>query len=137
VRVKVPVRLALLWVMTALALAPMWLGPLLVSIETAVAEAQHVCACGMPKGTCGCPECEREQRMNEGARGPMLKGACDPDGSPVVWTDAPPVHGAPLLVTFAGPPGPLLATATPPPGVRSALSPPPPTPPPRLAATLA
>lgn len=70
-----------LWVVLIAALSPLWMGPALTPVLAAVAEAHHVCACGMAVGTCGCPECERaeHQRLSDKAPRPypVLKGECE------------------------------------------------------------
>lgn len=63
-------------------LAPMMLGPSFGTFVRALGgEADHKCACGMPEGTCGCPECARieHQRLRERApaRYPVLRSQCD------------------------------------------------------------
>ncbi len=122
------------FVALAVALSPLWLGPMLVPIERAFAEAHHVCACGMAVGTCGCPECEaleRQQRTDDSSPVPLLKGECDRGTTLLGAPHLPP----PLL---PAPPGVLLsagvAVLDPPacPALASLASPPPPTPPPRL-----
>jgi hypothetical protein len=44
-------------------LLPMILGPGLGPVTRALGGAsEHLCACGMARGTCGCPECEALER---------------------------------------------------------------------------
>jgi hypothetical protein len=98
-------------------LAPLWLGPMLLPIERAYAEAHHACACGMAMGTCGCPECERiEHDRREGASSPvpLLKGECE-KGAKLAGTSTmppalmPPPVGVPAadaVAELAAPPAP-------------------------------
>jgi hypothetical protein len=76
-------------------LAPMVLGPALVPLTQALGGADsHLCACGMARGTCGCPECEKieHERLREHAPHsyPVLRAHCGEDdaatGSPALPT---------------------------------------------------
>jgi hypothetical protein len=116
-------------------LAPLWLGPALSPIMAAATEAQHVCACGMTPGTCGCPECERveRERLSEKSAPPFptLKGECD-TGSPVLSAVAIPPSILPASLSLTPPTFVALAPATPRVPLASLASPRPPTPPPRV-----
>jgi hypothetical protein len=68
--------------------APMLLGPALAPVLRVLrVEAVHLCACGMPAGKCGCPECERIERQQQGypspCREPVLTASCQNDGAAV------------------------------------------------------
>jgi hypothetical protein len=84
---------------------PVALGPARTTIERALGgEASHACACGMKRGTCGCPECERiEQEAKRTAMHVAVRNACEgddglarPPAAPIV---TPP--NAPLVVARA------------------------------------
>jgi hypothetical protein len=69
-------------VLALVLLAPMMLGPSFGTFVRALGgEADHKCACGMPEGTCGCPECARieHQRLRERAPAPypVLRSQCE------------------------------------------------------------
>jgi hypothetical protein len=133
---QAPLKLVCLrWLFGALmaALSPMWLGPMLLPIERAVAEAHHVCACGMAVGTCGCPECEKleqAQREERPSPAPVLKGECDKQTGLLAAAHLPP---AVLASTPAISPPVAVAELVPPPrrALVSMPQPAPPTPPPR------
>jgi hypothetical protein len=87
-------------------LAPMILGPALGPVTKALGgEPQHLCACGMVAGTCGCPECEKaeHQRHRENALHayPVLKGKCAGDDVPVTFAPLP--AATPALFAFVVP----------------------------------
>jgi hypothetical protein len=71
------VRFALAFVL----LAPLALGPALGPLTRALGGVdEHRCACGMVRGKCGCPECERleHERLRERAPRPypVLRAQC-------------------------------------------------------------
>ena len=84
---------------------PVALGPARMTIERALGgEASHTCACGMKRGTCGCPECERlEQVKKHVGKHVAVRSTCeDDDGivrAPAVPIVTPP--NAPLVVARA------------------------------------
>jgi hypothetical protein len=128
-----------LWVVLVAALSPLWLGPALTPVLVAVAEAHHVCACGMAVGTCGCPECDRVEHdrlsRTDGVSKvprpyPVLKGECD-QGQAVLSTVAVPPSVIPASFSLADViTGTMLET--PAPAVLASLEPQrPPLPPPR------
>ena len=114
-------------------LAPLWLGPMLVPIEQAIADSHHVCACGMAVGTCGCPECDdllRQAREGAPPVCPMLKGECG-RGTPLVGAASlPPVLPPGLALDLEVPRAVTLLEAAPVLPLFSRAPPPPPTPPP-------
>ncbi len=115
-------------------LAPLWLGPMLLPIEQAVAEANHVCACGMPVGTCGCLACEllEKQAREDGASPcPLLKGECGKGSLALGGFDAPPAI-LPAPVRLLAPPALARRSPAPPLDLVSLAPPAPPTRPPRL-----
>jgi len=114
-------------------LSPLWLGPMLMPIERAVAEAHHVCACGMAVGTCGCPECEELERARhhgDSPAYPVLKGECDEGSALLGAAPLPPaLLPAPVAVM---PKATVTILDTPPRSSLASRAPPgPPTPPPR------
>lgn len=130
--------LALLWL--AVGLSSLWLGPLLVPLERAVAESRHVCACGMAPGTCGCPECARVERERLSAHTSrpyaVLQGECDHNSVLLGGAQAfPALLPAAIGVRLPDPSG--LVAQRPIPALRSLGPPAPPTPPPRSSLTIA
>jgi hypothetical protein len=130
--------LALLWLVVGL--SSLGLGPLLAPLERAVAESQHVCACGMAPGTCGCPECERVERERLSTRArhpyPVLRGDCDHDST--LLGDAHPLPALlPAALAVRLPEPSELAPSHAPPALRSLGPPAPPKPPPRPSLTIA
>ena len=114
-------------------LAPLWLGPSLPSLSRALGALGHVCACGMPMGTCGCSVCaqlEHQRRAERASLRPILKSTCDDD-------DAPLPNQVQLACTPGGPMGirepavVALLSALPIPERPLFEGEPPPTPPPR------
>jgi hypothetical protein len=71
--------MALLWIVVM----PLALGPATTPLTRWLGgEADHRCSCGMKAGTCGCPECERLERIRAYDRehestNPLVKTACD------------------------------------------------------------
>lgn len=84
---------------------PVALGPARATIERALGgEPSHACACGMKRGTCGCPECERlEQEAKKISKHVAVRNACEDDGGLVRAPAAPIVTppNAPLVVARA------------------------------------
>jgi hypothetical protein len=70
----------LVWLAFAVML-PVALGPARTPIERALGgEPSHACACGMKRGTCGCPECERVEREKETvSKHIAVRNACEDD----------------------------------------------------------
>lgn len=129
-------RGAVLIAVLMLALAPSWLGPAMGALARSFGALEHVCACGMVQGKCGCPACARIERQLHDERSSLLatlKATCDDDDH-AVPSSAPP------LCLPSGAMGPLASGS----GVlQSDLVPgsltpcagvPPPTPPPRSLA---
>ena len=60
---------------------PVALGPARTTIERALGgEPAHTCACGMKRGTCGCPACERlEQEAKKASKHVAIRNACEDD----------------------------------------------------------
>jgi len=56
------------------------MGPVVVALGGHI---EHRCACGMVRGKCGCPECERLEKQRQEDREPqpyaVLKSNCDDD----------------------------------------------------------
>jgi hypothetical protein len=86
-------------------LLPMTLGPSLGPAMRALGGAcVHLCACGMVRGTCGCPECEaiERARIREHAPHPyaVLRARCggeeDAPGYAALPPSLPAASGAPL-----------------------------------------
>ena len=86
-------------------LLPAALGPARMTIERALGgEPSHTCACGMKRGTCGCPECERlEEAKKHVGKHVAIRSTCeDDDGfvrAPATPIVTPP--NAPLVVARA------------------------------------
>jgi hypothetical protein len=110
---------AILGIALALAvLAPLLLGPALVPLTRALGGAdEHLCACGMAPGTCGCPECEKLEHARLAERAPrpypVVKGQCGGDevapGYAALPAATPPSDG----VLLAPSPRALLALERP------------------------
>jgi hypothetical protein len=94
-------RLLAVLVVVLAALPAMALGPgVNVAAHLLGASMQHHCACGMTPGHCGCPECERLERV-ERARTelsadaespcPVLRSACDDGSVPSLFVLPPAV----------------------------------------------
>jgi hypothetical protein len=123
------------WVWLAfVVMLPVALGPARMTIERALGgEPSHACACGMKRGTCGCPECERlEQEAKRPSKHVAVRSTCeDDDGfvrAPAMPIVTPP--NAPPLVIVAS-----ASTSAEPPIVTtldSQLARQPSTPPPRV-----
>jgi hypothetical protein len=85
----------------------MWLGPAMTPLVAALGGApEHHCACGMKRGTCGCPECaalERARaRENRDARLPTVRTTCDDtDVSPSAAAIPPCVAASPVGLVAA------------------------------------
>jgi hypothetical protein len=126
-----------MFVLALVLLAPLTLGPAIGPVTRALGgQPVHRCACGMVRGTCGCPECERLERQRESDKTPtthsVLKSNCSDDDAPVVFTPLP--IAAPQSVALALPkPAVALATLTPARIVHSLDRNKPPTPPPETA----
>jgi len=129
--------LAALCLALAFVLLPLALGPAMSSFAIALGGApEHLCACGMKAGTCGCPECERRERLLRTDDAPPVPntravlGSCDDHGRGSLAASLPPAIVPPTLSVLASPCFGVLATAVviegapPEPGA-------PPTPPPR------
>jgi hypothetical protein len=92
---------ALVTLVIALALLlPMVLGPALVPLARAWGGVDsHVCACGMARGTCGCPECEKleHERLREHAPRPypVLRAYCGGDEVASGYSALPPATPLP------------------------------------------
>jgi hypothetical protein len=87
-RVRRWVRLACVIAVGIVLAAPLLLGPALAPMARALGgDPQHLCACGMEEGKCGCPECERmaqaahDDDMADAIPSPrpVLKSGCDDD----------------------------------------------------------
>ena len=84
-------------------LSPAWLGPTVGPIARALGAFEHVCACGMAPGTCGCPACARlERERHEHAPRPVLKSSCDRDEGALPAPPLPPCV-LPTLVALRDP----------------------------------
>jgi hypothetical protein len=84
---------------------PVALGPARMTIERALGgEPSHACACGMKRGTCGCPECERlEAQKQKIGKSVAVRSACEDDDGFVRAPAAPLVTppNAPLAIIAA------------------------------------
>jgi hypothetical protein len=84
---------------------PVALGPARTTIERALGgEPVHACACGMKRGTCGCPYCERtELEAKEVSKHVAVRNTCEDDEgfvrAPATPLVTPP--NAPLVVARA------------------------------------
>jgi hypothetical protein len=94
----------LLW-LAFVVMLPVALGPARTTIERALGgEQTHTCACGMKRGTCGCPECERtQQEAKKVSKRVTVRNACENDDglarAPAAPIVTPP--NAPLVVARA------------------------------------
>jgi hypothetical protein len=132
------VGLVLTFALALAFMAPMLLGPALGPLSRALGgAAQHLCACGMVPGTCGCPECERLERQRELDKSPRpyrtLTSQCN-DGEIAAGFPALPPAVPLATFTLSAPPPRELASIPSPPSARSRDPVPPPTPPPRALA---
>lgn len=119
-------------------LAPMVFGSALGPLSRALGGvAEHLCACGMVPGTCGCPECELLERQRQLDRTPrpypVLKSQCSDGEIAAGFPSLPPAVPPAGFVLPTPSPRPLAMTDTPP-SAPSLDSLPPPTPPPRVVA---
>jgi hypothetical protein len=84
---------------------PVALGPARMTIERALGgEPSHACACGMKRGTCGCPECERlDREAKKVSKHVAVRSTCEDDDGFVRAPAAPIVTmpNAPLVVARA------------------------------------
>ena len=124
-----------------LVLAPLALGPAFSPLVMALGGGpEHICACGMKQGTCGCPECEQLTSPDAHPTAPLthaVLGSCDDHGRRPLGGGLPPaiVPASLALVTYGLSD---VLPATPAPRGSSHPPAPPPTPPPRpLEADLA
>lgn len=73
------------WAVAFVMCVPVLLGSAYVPAMKALGfGATHACACGMEKGTCGCPECEELEKGEAHAREvgiPIAKKTCRDDDS--------------------------------------------------------
>src|SRR5215472_2053273 len=102
-------RGAVLIAVLMVALAPSWLGPAMGALARSFGALEHVCACGMVQGKCGCPACariERQLRHDGSALLAALKATCDDDDRTLPSTAAPaclpPAALGPLASGFEG-----------------------------------
>jgi hypothetical protein len=117
--------------------SPALLGPGVMRVLVDLGTHAHVCKCGMRAGTCGCPECERLEKLRTADERPCpvpaMRRQCDdpPAFAPSAPWVAVPTWGVRLS------PIPVLGEQTPAfsalPHADPVLDPP--TPPPRIAAT--
>jgi hypothetical protein len=112
---------------------PIALGP--ATVRLLAGEEDHQCMCGMKRGTCGCPDCERLEQMRKHDREhapqyPVVKGKCNADTEALTAFSPPAVLRAPLEVRQAAHVGqvPTLMSSS----LQSVDHAPPPTPPPRI-----
>jgi hypothetical protein len=117
-------------------MAPLFLGPALGPLTRALGGvAEHLCACGMVPGTCGCPECElleRQRQLDHTPRPyPTLKSQCN-DGEIATGFPALPPAVPPAAFILPALPPRLLAGIGAPPSAHSRDPRAPPTPPPRV-----
>jgi len=95
---------SLVWLVFVVML-PVALGPARMTFERALGgEPSHTCACGMKRGTCGCPECEKlEQQRANVSKHVAVRNTCeDDDGfvrAPATPIVTPP--NAPLVIAAA------------------------------------
>jgi hypothetical protein len=114
---------------------PIGLGPATSTVVRLLGGGpEHVCMCGMKRGTCGCPECQRleaERRAGRRVRAyDVIHRTCDGDDGVAVTPALPPFVSAPDGVAV---PEPAAAKTAPTPiaALRSQLAREPSTPPPR------
>jgi hypothetical protein len=140
VMARAVVRHAVALVAALVVAAPLVFGPAFAwALHAMGGEAEHLCACGMKQGTCGCPECERltaqKQAEKKDAAIPYrtFKRACsDDDDTTIPVSPLPPA--VPSVLAAAPPKTPVLFTAIAPAAAvvsRDRAAPPPP--PPRTA----
>src|ERR1700690_470492 len=116
---------------------PLALGPATTTITRWLGgELDHKCMCGMKRGTCGCPECEKLEQMRQHDREhapkvPIVKRSCDSDDEAVSSFGPPAV--LPSMIAVAQATNVDRAPISYPPRLRSIEQTPPPTPPPRAA----
>lgn len=115
-------------------LGPMWLGPAMGPLARALgASIEHQCACGMKRGSCGCPTCmAEEQERVYASRHMVVQNGCSTDDVVPTVSVAPQAAAAsPVAVIAAAStraPSPLEI-----PTVHTRTVDAPPTPPPRRA----
>jgi len=124
-----------------LVLAPLALGPAFSPLVMALGGGpDHLCACGMKQGTCGCPECEQLASPDAHPTAPLthaVLGSCDDHGRGSIAGGLPPcvVPASLAVLTYRSS---RLVPVTQDPVVNAHSGGPPPTPPPRpLEADLA
>ncbi|MDP9002164.1 MAG: hypothetical protein M3O46_18890 [Myxococcota bacterium] len=65
--------------------SPIWLGPAMSFVSREMARPQHLCACGMAMGKCGCPTCARIAQQGDRETGskrcPAVKMTCDDENA--------------------------------------------------------
>jgi hypothetical protein len=117
-------RLLAFLVVALAALPAMALGPgVNVAAHLLGATMQHHCACGMTPGHCGCPECERLERVRQtrdelaaepGWPCPVLSGACDDGAVPSLHVLPPAILPAAegTSLECRAPPEPSVAMVT-------------------------
>lgn len=91
-------RLACAALLVAMA-APAALGPSMGPVlELLGGQSEHVCKCGMKPGTCGCPQCARDDLARLDRRGrdvrPVVKDGCHQDSPAVQFAALPPAAPA-------------------------------------------
>ncbi len=84
VRLRRDVRALLTVTLMLFFAAPLFLGPATAVLLHALGgEVEHACACGMKRGTCGCPECAQLEKERRESKKPVpymtLKSSCDDD----------------------------------------------------------
>jgi hypothetical protein len=94
--------------LTFVVMLPIALGPATSTIARTLGGApQHTCACGMKRGTCGCPECAHLETARRDAKNApryvAIRSTCeDDDGfvrAPTIPAATPP--NAPLVIATA------------------------------------
>lgn len=72
-------------------IAPVWLGPAMMPLVHALGgDPSHNCACGMKRGTCGCPTCAAlERERAHVSANPVVRNTCDDDEVAPTPTAAP------------------------------------------------
>jgi hypothetical protein len=99
----------------------------------------HQCACGMKKGACGCPECERLEAQNEADQERLrehaiLRSSCD-NGTGVPGVSTLPAFAAPFTSLLPARPFAVADAIRETPLITSRNRGPPPTPPPKPVQT--